>query len=419
MKLFNSFLREANFMRRDRSVLVALLLVFVLSTISVVAGLLEVERQQVKIDQLIVSDKQDRLSELSKQETWGGAAYYSFHLTYDPPEPFTFAAMGQRDTKPWKHRIRMLALEGQIYERDANNPVITLIGRFDFSFFSAFVLPLILIVLLHDIRSSERREGRFYLLLATAGTADRLWLIRTTVRSLFLYIAVIIPLIIVSILNGVSTGVIISACIFLALYVLFWTLISYWFASLNKSASVILASLVGFWILVAVIVPTGGRLAIDEFTPVPTGSEILLTQRETVNDAWDLPKEETMRTFLERHPEWSEHATIERPFEWKWYYAFQQVGDQKTETLSKAYREGRLKRDRLAGYLALIAPPALLERTLQQLAGTDIKANLDYEEQVRAFHLKLRQFYYPKLFQEQPFDKELLIELPQFSPTSD
>ena len=33
-----------------------------------------------------------------------------------------------------KHRIRALALEGQIYERDTGNPVLALTGRFDFAF---------------------------------------------------------------------------------------------------------------------------------------------------------------------------------------------------------------------------------------------------------------------------------------------
>lgn len=39
--------------------------------------------------------------------------------------------MGQRDVQPWKHRIRLLALESQIYERDVGNPSIALVGRFD------------------------------------------------------------------------------------------------------------------------------------------------------------------------------------------------------------------------------------------------------------------------------------------------
>ena len=43
-------------------------------------------------------------------QDWGEVAYYTFHLTWDSPSDFTFAALGQRDTSPWKHHIRALAL---------------------------------------------------------------------------------------------------------------------------------------------------------------------------------------------------------------------------------------------------------------------------------------------------------------------
>ena len=236
MKLSQSFLREFAFIRRNRSVILAVFLTCFLSSVSVIGGLFEVKDQQQTIEQLTAADEQDRSLALSEQGDWGGAAFYSFHLTYDPPAPFAFAAMGQRDSKPWKHRIRMLALEGQIYERDTNNPLIALIGRFDFSFFSAFVLPFIMIVLFHDLRSSERREGRYHLLLITA-TTSKLWFIRTAVISLALFIVTIIPLIIASIINGVSVQILSSAILFLAAYTIFWSVICFWFASWKKASS--------------------------------------------------------------------------------------------------------------------------------------------------------------------------------------
>ncbi len=414
MKSLSSFVREVNFMRHNRAVIMTLSCAFILSGLAVIGGLYELQRQQETIANIKAADYEDRTAVLAEQDTWGGAAYYSFHLTYNPPDDFAFAAMGQRDTHPWKHRIRMLAIEGQIYERDTNNPIIALIGRFDFSFFAAFVLPFLIIILLHDIRASEKRAGRFYLLLASAEKTTNLWLIRTLVLSLSLYMCVLIPLIIGGIINHVSISVIMTAAFYLFLYVTFWTLISYWFASWNKSTSFILASLIGFWIMVAVLIPTGTRMVIDGAVPVPSGAEILMKQRETVNGAWDIPKEETMQVFLERYPEWSAYAAIDRPFEWKWYFAFQEVGDLKTENLSQAFREGRLKRDRLAGYGSLIAPPVLFERALQSLAKTDTRSNLAFEEKVREFHAQLRQFYYPQLFKNEPFDGDLLEELPSF-----
>jgi ABC-2 type transport system permease protein len=140
-----------------------------------------------------------------------------------------------------------------------------------------------------------------------------------------------------------------------------------------------------------------------------------MTQREAVNDAWDLPKATTMNAFWERYPEWNEYKLKEGSFDWSWYYAFQQVGDQKTEPLTMAYREGRLERDRLAGILSLLAPPILLERSLQALAKTDFSAAIAYEDRVRDFHKELRDFYYQKMFREEAFDNKLLKYLPVFA----
>jgi ABC-2 type transport system permease protein len=46
-----------------------------------------------------------------------------------------------------------------------------------------------------------------------------------------------------------------------------------------------------------------GRAAIDRAVPLPSGADIIMTQREAVNDAWDLPKAATMDAFVEHHPQ--------------------------------------------------------------------------------------------------------------------
>lgn len=60
--------------------------------------------------------------------------------------------------------------------------------------------------------------------------------------------------------------------------------------------------------------------------------------------------------------------------------------------------------------------PALLERQLQQLAGTDMRSAINYEDRVRAFHAELRAFFYPMLFQQEPYDSDRLTDLPKFCP---
>ena len=118
---------------------------------------------------------------------------------------------------------------------------------------------------------------------------------------------------------------------------------------------------------------------------------------------------------MNANPEWKGYTHTGDGFDWGWYYAFQQVADQTAEHLSDAYTTGRIRRDRLAGLFAIAAPPALLERLLQNLAETDMRSVLAYEGKVRAFHADLRSFYYPGLFGGNPFDPDLLAKLPQYS----
>ncbi|MEM8489347.1 MAG: DUF3526 domain-containing protein [Pseudomonadota bacterium] len=411
-------LREAQFLGRDRSLVLWLAVVAVLACASLASGVSEVHSQQVLIDSLLQADREERERVLDAQQDWGSAAYYSFHLTYDPPTEFAFVALGRRDQDPWKHRVRMLALEGQIYERDSSNPVLALIGRFDFAFFAAFVLPLVLIVLLHDAHARERTAGRHALLLTTSGSARSPWRQRAQLKAAGVFTASALPLLVISTLQGVAASTQLAAACALLAYVIFWALVCGFVAQREQASSVLLTILLGAWLVLAVIVPSGGRLLVDYFQPVPSGADITLTQREAVNDAWDLPVETTMDAFVERHPEWIGMTAVdEQAFEWKWYYAFQQVGDMTTEPLTDAYRAGRQRRDELAGIVSLASPPALLERFFQSLAETDLTASLAYEAEVRRFHADLRAYYYEQMFRKRAYESAALEDMPTFNPS--
>ncbi len=410
------FMRELGFLARQPFALSLIAVAAFLSVFAVWSGLAESKRQNAIIEQLLVADAEDRLGAIAKQTDYGGAAYYSFHLTYDPPSELAFAAMGERDIFPWKHRIRMLALEGQIYESDAANAELAQSGRFDFAFLVSVLAPLFLIVLLHDQRASECAAGRYDLLVATAGGEGKPWRVRAAVRVGLLSLALLVPFLAGSVISGAGPVSVFLLCLIVLLQILFWTAVCLWASARPFSGPAIASSLLAFWILTTFVVPAIGDAAIENAIPAPEGGDIILAQREAVNDAWDLPKEATMEPFIARHPEWAEFAAIDRPFEWKWYYAFQQVGDQTVEDMSKQRRDAVAARDRAAGWIAILSPSALTERSLTRLAQTDVKAALAYQEHVRDYHAALRSFYYPLLFQDDVYSEEELAELPKYHP---
>jgi len=406
--------RELRFLMRERSALLWLGLAFMSATIAVVLGLKEVSEQRTTIADLITADQVEREVVKKDLADWGSAAYYSFHLTFDEPSNFAFAALGQRDLSPWKHRIRMLALEGQIYESDTTNPDFALIGRIDFAFVASLLSPLFLILLLHDLRSRERAAGRLDFIEATA-SGKMIWRTRGLLRTTLLWLCLVLPLWVGGIIAGASLMVLLIASAVVLAHLLIWWLIASWVANKDYTSAVNLVSLIGVWVVLAVITPAAIKAGVNVAVPIPDGGDILLTQREAVNDAWDLPKQATFEPFVKRHPELADYAKIDTPFEWKWYYAFQQVGDQNAESLSHAYLDGRIKRDAITSSLALLSPPVLTERLLQKQAQTDVAASIAYEESVRAYHADLRSWYYPKLFKDTEFDTELLSLRPQYS----
>lgn len=412
----NTALSELWFLSRDRAAQLWIFIAFVAASTALYFGVTEISVQRATLDRLISADIVEQEASLRDHRDWGSAAYYTFHLTYDGPSDFAFAALGQRDISPWKHRIRMLALEGQIYETDAANPEFALIGRFDFAFVISVLMPLLVVLLLFDLRSGERAHGRLELLDALSLRGDSLWRWRAGWRCTALAAALLIPLMVTGWMMGSDMSTLSLASVVVILHIVFWWNVAAWVTLRGWSDLTNLTALVGIWLLLTVAVPFGMKAVIDKMVPVPDGGDIMLTQREAVNDAWDLPVSATMEPFLARYPEWSDYAEIEGAFEWKWYYAFQQVGDQTAEPLSHAYRQGREERERLAALLSWLSPPAKAERLLQSLAQTDVQATFAYEDKIRCFHKELRAFYYARLFPGRPFTDEDVSARPHFRP---
>jgi len=415
-------MREFRFMFRDKAVWVWIALAFVFSLTAITLGMSEISQQRSELAELHKFDKVEREVALDDQSDWGSAAYYTFYLTSDAPSDFAFAAIGQRDVSPWKHRIRMLALEGQIYETDSNNPDFALIGRFDFAFVATLLAPLLVILLLFDLRSGEQAAGRLRLIEASAVNSKTLWRMRATLRVGCLAVALCLPLIIGGLLLGTSIATLLLCILALSVYLIFWTWLTLILTPATRTGAYNLTVMLGIWLLIGAIIPATLTQTIERAVPLPDGGEIILTQREAVNDAWDLPKEATYDPFMARHPDWVNYTAWDPDdgFEWKWYYAFQQVGDQTVEPLSLAYREGRRKRDHLAMWSSVISPATAMQRSLEHLAKTDMKAAMDYEQRVREFHTELRNWHYPRLFQGQPFEADSAkLELSKFIREAD
>ncbi|MFN6935237.1 MAG: DUF3526 domain-containing protein [Tsuneonella sp.] len=416
------WMHEVRLLLRQRLTLVALALLALLTVAAIGAGLAEVARQRAAIAAIPAAQSEDIAAiaaYVDRSKDAGTAAYYSFHPTWDSPAPLAFAALGMRDVSPYILRVRALGLEAQIYDGDTFNPELALPGRFDFAFVLVFLAPLFVIALFHDLVSSEREAGRQRTLDALPRGGKRLWRRRSLLRFALLWGVLAIPFAVAAVASGVGALAIAIVVLLIAAYLLFWIAMAALVGRLRWSSVTNAATLAACWLVLVLVVPTLANVLINRAIPVDQGAEIALAQRDKVNRAWDIPREETMARFYASHPEWAKSAPLPPKFHYKWYFAFHQVGDESVARQVRAYREGLERRDATARSLGWALPSVGVQALLSRLAETDLRAQLAYQDRVRAFHGKLRQFYYSYLFTDQPFGKANFDKAPAFDPVAE
>lgn len=411
------FHHELRLLLRQRLSVVALSLVTLLTVAAIGAGLAEVARQRAAIAAIPAAQAEDITAVadyVDRTKDAGSAAYYSFHPTWDAPAPLAFAALGMRDVAPFIQRVRALGLEAQIYDGDTFNPELALPGRFDFAFVLVFLAPLFVIALFHDLVSGEREAGRQRTLEALPRGGASLWRRRGLLRLALLWSALAVPFAIAAVIEGVAPVTILIVVVVTAVYLSFWAALAMLFGRLRWASVTNAALLCAAWLLLVLVIPTLANVAIDRAIPIAQGAEIALAQREAVNHAWDIPREATMRRFYARHPQWAASPPLGTDFHYKWYLAFHQNGDEAVAAQVRAYRAGLEARDAAGSALGWILPSVGVQGLLTRLARTDLSAQLAYKDRIRAFHARLRQFYYAYLFTDRPFGKPDFARAPRF-----
>lgn len=418
----NALIADFRLLLRSRFSVAALVLLLILTGLAVAAGLSTVARQNATIDRVAVAQQKDLAavaSEYGKPDGEAGrAAYYTFHLTSDRPSDLAFAALGQRDIQPYVLRIRLLGLQAQLYESEIINPELALPGPFDFAFVLIYLAPLIAVALMHDLVTGEREAGRLRLLSSLPARAGGLWLRRSGLRYGLVLLALLAPLGVGGLIAGASiTGIAILSLI-AALYLAFWFGLSLLVAARGKTSAGAATALVGCWIVLTLLIPAAANAAITRAIPVARSVDLTLAQREAVHHAWDIPRDEILRPFFAKRPEWSDTPPVTGRFHWKWYYAMHEMGDDSVAPQLAQYRAALAERQAWTSALGWISPAAAVQTLIHRIADTDLQAHLAWQDSVTAFHGRLKAFYYPYLFEERPFDRPDFAALPVYEARS-
>ncbi len=342
--------------------------------------------------------------------------YYLAFPAVQPSMSLAALAQGRTEVETTDMRIRLLALEGQLYEHETVNPRLAAAGDLDLAFLLVALLPLFVIAVTYNVTSGERERGTWNLVrlfapprrLLAAKVASRLILVGGVVAATVALAALLADIDI----DGRAAW----AVILVTLHILFWFALCIAAGFGRRSSTANAMILVGSWVTLTLLAPAALTLVNGIIHPVPEALELTVLQRQGYHEAWDLPRNATMEELYEDYPQFAGRTVPEDAFTWAWYYAMNHRGDQAARDASRAYREVLQRRDQWARRWSLLVPPLATQLALDRLAATDLTAQMAYQDAVRKYHERLRLHFYPLFFATAPIDVVEWDEVPVFEP---
>lgn len=326
------------------------------------------------------------------------ALYYLNFFTTHEPSSYAPLSIGLRDVNPFNLKIRVLTLEGQLYDGDISNPATLALGNFDLTFLLVFLYPLLIIAFTHNTLSSEQEQGIWPLLCSQPVAAGKVLALKACLRFLPIVavwgLTLLVALVWLRLPLDRRFGFI--TLISLA-YLLFWFAASWFVMSFKRSSNFNALTLLGVWLTLTILLPAALNVALATWLPVPEAFAVTVKQREGYHQQWDRPKAETMQRFFQRYPEYAAFQAPADKFSWGWYYAAQHLGDEDAAESSAQLRAKLQQRQQWMRRLAWVVPTINAQAAFNQIAQTELENHLAYLDSVGAFHEQARRYFYPAL----------------------
>ncbi len=412
MITFKLFLQQCI---RSKEVWMSLLLITLLGVVSIIIGHKHLERQQNAIAEVHAYQKQhfDRQVALHNEDL-GLLLYYANFAYINTLNPLAGLSIGQADVNPTVKRITIKTFEAQKYDTDLVNPMNLQSGNLDVSFVIIYLLPLLVIVLTFNVLSEETETGTWRLVIIQATSKLGFVVSKLLIRLMLLYTILIFLFFIAKLVLNLPFNTNFIWMLGLSmLYVLFWFTLTFFIITFNKSSGFNALLLLSVWLVLIILLPAGINAYVSSKYPVPEALSTAIAQRDGYHTKWDTDKLATIEKFYQHYPQFKKYGYPTDGFNWLWYYAMQQMGDDDSRNERDALNEKIKLRELASRKITTVLPNMYLQLVFNQLAGTSMSQQMEYLEATDAFHEKLRLFFYPKIFEKQKADT---IDWNQFTP---
>lgn len=412
MKLYKLFLQQCI---RSKEVWASLILILLLGVVAIVIGNRHLQRQQEAITEVKTHQKEHLERQVSlHNDDLGLLLYYANFAYIHTLNPLAGISIGQADVNPTVKRITIKTFEAQKFDTDLVNPMNLQSGNLDLSFVIIYLFPLLIIVMTYNAISEEIETGTWRLVVIQARSKLRFIITKLFIRLGLLYVVLLFLFLIAKFVLDLSWNTDFFAMLGLSmLYILFWFTLAFFVLSFKKSSGFNALLQLSIWLVLMILLPAGINAYVSSKHPVPEALSTAIAQRDGYHVKWDTDKLATIEKFYQHYPQFKKYGYPTDGFNWLWYYAMQQMGDDDSKKERNALDEKIKLREQTSKQIASIVPNMYMQLIFNQLAGTSLGQHMDYLHETEKFHEKLRLFFYPKIFEGKQADT---VEWNQFPP---
>lgn len=318
-----------------------------------------------------------------------------------PALPLGMLSVGSGDLLPTRWPMKLETPFGIEPVYDFEAPRQLALGRFDLGFAVAQLMPLLIFTLVVVLATFERDSGMLRL-IAAQPVAPAQWLrLRMLAVAAWLLPGVAVCLTLALLAGGAdlvaarpeflaALGLVLTyaaSCIALAYFV-----VAAW-----PGAARALGILLALWLFAAQALPVLGALLLDAAAAGPSRTQYIDALRQTEQHIAATRDDLLREQFAARADlagKESRIAQLDYATRQTFLAPLLESALADWQAGFTAARERRMHASEVVGFAA---PPMGVESALSQLAGTDLARHGRYEQAVRAYQQRLRDWFYPRV----------------------
>lgn len=164
--------------------------------------------------------------------------------------------------------------------------------------------------------------------------------------------------------------------------------------------------LVSIWLGLLLLLPAALNQYLLNQYPLPEAFATTIKQRKGYHEKWDLPKEPTLAKFYAHYPQYQNIPLPNTTFNWTWYYAMQQMGDDESAAESGQLRQKLDRREAVSHWFGWFVPALYAQLQLNDLARSGLGNQARFLDETTRFHERLRLYFYPRIIASAPVKNE-------------